>query len=233
MHYFRSRAAALYGTTLLATVIFLGVTAPPAVAQTPQGPAPMPQIFVSPFGEVFTAPTGEAYPVEAWFKAADTDGDGALTYAEFEADGARFFAHLDKDADGQLSYAELNAYETERTAQVSTLRGPRPEGGPAGREGGPPPGGGRGPAGGPPSGGRGAPMGGGNIIAMAGLLGVREPVKSADTNTSQSVTAQEWAAVTQRWMSLLDTDKDGKLTLTELPKTALQQAGATRGRNRR
>lgn len=221
---------------LSAAVILTLMPTSNATAQSagtaPSGPPPaMPQIFVSPFGEIFTAEEGHPYPVLNWFSGADTDADQILSYAEFAADGARWFALLDKDSDGQLSYSELNAYESERGASLGPQgRAPsRPQDRPQGA---PPPSGGRGPQGSPP-GGRGGAPGGGNLVAMAGLLGVREPVKSADTNTSQSVTSQEWEAVTRRWFTLLDSNRDGQLAFEELPKTQLQQATGNPRRQRR
>ncbi|NBW11217.1 MAG: hypothetical protein EBR82_24615 [Caulobacteraceae bacterium] len=130
--------------------------------------------------------------------------------------------------------------------------GGRPGGAPGGgasladndQEGGGMPGGGMGgPGGGGGRGSRGmdqAPRGGGghramaatSILAMAGLLNVPEPVKAADVDVNQRITPEEWARAGDRWFDLLDTDKDGVLTLAELPKTQLQQHGGM-GRGRR
>ncbi|RZJ96741.1 MAG: hypothetical protein EON88_06040 [Brevundimonas sp.] len=60
-------------------------------------------------------------------------------------------------------------------------------------------------------------------IAQAGLLGVPQPVKSADTDFNQYITRQEQERVAQRWFGLLDKDHDGRLTLAELPQTATQR----------
>ena len=79
----------------------------------PEGPPPPmgPQLFVSPFGEPYQSQPGEPYPVAAWFAAADTDGDGKVSKAEFMADGDRFFAALDANSDGIIGQAEIVAYE--------------------------------------------------------------------------------------------------------------------------
>jgi len=103
--------------------------------------------------------------------------------------------------------------------------------------GGPPGGGGMGGRGGPRGGGEGprsgGPRGGGaatSILAMAGLLNVPEPVKAADVDVNQRITPEEWSRAGDRWFQLLDTDKDGVLTLAELPQTQLQQHGGRMGR---
>jgi len=99
------------------------------------------------------------------------------------------------------------------------------------------PGGGRGSPGGgmgdgPRSGGHRGGMAATSILAMAGLLNVPEPVKAADVDINQRVTPEEWARAGDRWFDLLDTDKDGVLTLVELPRTQLQQRGGPGGHGR-
>jgi hypothetical protein len=99
-----------------------------------------------------------------------------------------------------------------------------------------------------PGGGRGGPGGGGgddgprrsglrgggatSVLAMAGLLNVPQPVKAADVDTNQRITPEEWSRAGDRWFQLLDTDKDGVLTLAELPRTQMQQRGEGRGPGR-
>jgi hypothetical protein len=193
-----------------------------------------PQIFISPFGEPFRGEPGVPYPVAAWFAGADADADGALTLEEFTADGLRFFGTLDRDGDGQIRPMEVGLYEARLDAAFAGVNGPMGGGGAPRR-------------GGRPS----APMSlaepqqGGNSgldqglgadrrraerssastsrIAQAGLLSVPQPIKSADTNFDQSITRQEQTAIAQRWFGLLDRDRDGRLTLAELPQTAMQR----------
>ena len=99
-------------------------------------------------------------------------------------------------------------------------------GGPGGGRGGPGGGmGGEGPRGGGHRGGMAAT----SILAMAGLLNVPEPVKAADVDVNQRITPEEWSRAGDRWFQLLDTDKDGVLTLAELPPTQLQQRGGRDG----
>lgn len=199
------------------------------------------EIFISPFGEPFVSEPGDPYPVAAWFAGADADHDGRLTAAEFSADGRRWFAVLDSDHDGLLTPGEIAAYE--RRIDTAFLG--------VGRMGGPGRGGGRwGGAGpmrqeGPQDDGRmGLGEGAGQEdevshiqpsvprvsaasesserMARAGLLAVPQPVRSADRNMDQRITAEEWAATSDRWFALLDTDHDGVLTLEALPRTAMQ-----------
>lgn len=82
------------------------------------------------------------------------------------------------------------------------------------------PGGGRGPAGGRTA------M---TPLAMANLLAVPQPVKSADQDMNQFITREEQVRVAQRWFGLLDTNHDGALTLAELPETGLQKGSARPG----
>src|SRR6185503_18497922 len=79
-------------------------------------------LFVSPAGEPFRAGPGEPYPVAAWFKAADADGDGKLTREEFVADAARFFQTLDANHDGVIDGQELKAYETRVVPEITEER---------------------------------------------------------------------------------------------------------------
>lgn len=219
------------------------------------GPPPQtgPQVFISPFGEPYQSQPGEPYPVAAWFKTVDTDADGKISQVEFTADGQRFFTALDANEDGVIGTGEIAAYEamTSRLFADSGLRGPGGRGPGGGRRGGPPSGGGLGFAGSgqeddgignPPmeaprrgrdtGGAYSGPRGGAvesSTLAMAGLLNVPEPVKAADTDTNQRVTPQEWTEVGNRWFRLLDTNRDGFLTLAELPQTGIQRGGGRRG----
>ena len=68
-------------------------------------------VFISPSGQPFRAPQGAPYPVAAWFKQADANGDGKLDHAEFLADAAAFFKVLDRNGDGIVSLAEVAYYE--------------------------------------------------------------------------------------------------------------------------
>lgn len=199
----------------------------------PGGPPPArPGLFVSPFGELFFSEPGAAWPVAAWFAGADADSDGRITLEEFTADGARQFRTLDVRRDDRLTPDEIAAYEQELAEARARLpgveggrRGPgrRLEGfggdrtlnlaEPAQQQGAR-----RTPRQRLPTG----PLAYGPIAA-AGFFNYPQPVKAADLDTNQTVTAQEWAQATERWFLALDVDRDGALTLAELPRTPLQQ----------
>ena len=196
----------------------------------PQGPRP--GLFVSPFGELFFSEPGAPWPVAAWFSGADADADDRVTSQEFAADGQRWFRALDLRRDDRLTPDEISVYEqslAQARARLPGMQGPRGAGvGPGAF------GGGAGMALGlagepqeegdrPPR--QRAPRGplGYGPIAAAGFFNYPEPVKAADLDINQTVTAQEWTQATERWFGVLDADHDGALTLAELPHTALQQ----------
>lgn len=105
------------------------------------------------------------------------------------------------------------------------------------------PGGGGGPgggAGGGPDGGSrlGGSGGGGRArayqpvrtpLAMANLLNIPQPVKAADLDVNQFITPEEWQRTSARWFGLLDRDKDGVLTLAELPALRTEGPGGGPG----
>ncbi|MGQ2989726.1 MAG: hypothetical protein ACT6RD_00800 [Brevundimonas sp.] len=216
------------------------------------GPPPMgPRVFVSPFGEPFDATPGQT-GVAVWFGGADGDGDGRLTPAEFDADGVRWFMVLDADRDGRIGPGEVAAYEAMIGARLGGMRGApggigpgsrprpgRPGGGPMGgaalndqiggqdMPGGGPGGGSR--MGGPRPGATGPYRPPATPLAMANLLNVPQPVKAADLDVNQFITSEEWQRTSARWFGLLDRDKNGVLTLAELPALRSGAPGAARG----
>ena len=195
------------------------------------------QLFISPMGEPFRAGNGEPYPVEVWFKAADTDGDGMLTRDEFRADALRFFKTLDKDGDGVLDDEELKAYENHVAPEVSADINAAEQAEAAANQ--------------PHSEDRGtrddAPTyylgNGGSRIdpALAAkfsqknnpLLSRRgagkfsflpepDPVRGCDTNIDFRVSLREWMEAAEKRFSRLDTAHTGRIARADLPLTPLQ-----------
>jgi len=185
-------------------------------------------LFVSPAGEPFRAPPGGPYPVAAWFAGADADKDGRLTPAEFAADAQRFVRSLDRNGDGVVDGFELGDYEHALPELSPQFEGARPEGpqagpGPVvrGRQGGRRRG--AGPAAAAPRQamrGAGLPRG----AAAFGLLNDPQPVAGADRDLDGRVSLDEARWTAERRFAQLDRDKDGVLTMAELPRTPVQAA---------
>lgn len=187
----------LPAVALAATIAF----ANPVLAQ-PGPPPGGPPLFLSPGGEPFR--TGDG--LGAWFDGADADHDGVLVLAEFRADAMRFFKVLDLNADGWVDGAENSNYERVIAPEITRLA----LGGPGG-----------GPRGGPrperpmisKAGKRPEPRQG---AAQYSLLNEPQPVRGADFDLNQRVSAEEWAKAAGRRFGLLDRDGDSKLTLATL-----------------
>ncbi len=97
--------------SLLPVLAAASMSAPAAAMQSTDPAAIARRLFVSPAGEPFRRASGAPRPIQAWFEQADTDRDGALTLAEFEADFARWFAVLDTDGDHEIEPDEVARYE--------------------------------------------------------------------------------------------------------------------------
>lgn len=220
-----TRALPLAFAASLTTLLAACAGAPVGGAENPFAAAgPPPEgLFISPFGEIFVSAPDAAWPSADWFAGADSNRDGAVDFEEFAADGRRWFTTLDTDRDGRLNQTEMLAYEA-RLRELST-----DEQGGGSRFG---PGVGLGERV------RMRPGGGAvrrqvqrdrngqiiyGVVAEAGYFNLPQPVKAADVNIDQRLTAEEWAAATQRWFLALDTDRDGRLTLATLPQTPLQR----------
>ena len=184
-----------------------------------QGPGA--RLFVSPAGQAFRPAGGGERPIEAWFRAADADRDGALKLDEFRADFARAFAAFDRDGDGEIEPDEVALYERDTLPEMASRGGPgggmirRPGGGEPGRmrRGG---------------GGGGGRRGGMAMMAGAGrfgLLAIPHPIMDADADFNRGVSRTEWDQAAGRRFVLLDRAQSGRLTLAELI--------ALRGRPRR
>ena len=150
--------------------------------------APGFDLFISPFGEPFRSPTGLA----EWFAGADSDHDGAVSLAEFRADGLRFHVRLDTNHDGRVDGFENTAYENEIAPEIlpqsAAFRNDRP--------------GGAGPA----------PRAQGLEGASTfGLLDEPQPVRGADLNYDGKITVEEQSKAAARRFALLDPEETGRL----------------------
>ncbi len=210
----------------------------------PDGPPPRPRerVFLSPMGEPFRAAADAGDPERAWFDGADTDRNGQLTPAEFQADAARFFATLDVGRDGEIDPADIERYETIVAPEVRSgsggMGGARGGGNRAGGGGGRSHGGGMGRGGGGGGGGMGGSGGGrrggsggsdgGSSAPQAtepvrqgagrySYLDIPEPVVAADANMNRGIDANEFAAAAASRFKLLDQNGDGMLSWVELP----------------
>jgi hypothetical protein len=192
-------------------------------------------LFVSPAGEPFRRGPESGPPIRAWFAGADRDGDGALSWPEFEADFARYFAVLDADHGGEIDPVEVARYETEILPEMAG-RGFGPGRGRAGGSMGAPPGGGvsgggrGGMSGGGRGGGRGGPGMGARMAMMSGaarfgLLPLSHPIMEADADFNRGVTLAEYTAAARHRFAALDSARDGRLTLAGLLQGRMRGPG--------
>jgi EF hand domain-containing protein len=197
-------------------------------------------LFVSPAGEPFRRTESGGPPIRAWFAQADGDGDGAVGWAEFEADFEHYFAVLDADHDGEIAPAEVTRYETEILPEMSSRA--FGAGGGQGRFMGAPGRGRRGGMGGGGGGGRGGfgrgesrgRSGAGARMAMMsgaarfGLLPISHPIMEADADFNRGVTLSEYGRAAARRFALLDRAHSGTLVLADLVQS-MRSAGPRRG----
>jgi hypothetical protein len=221
-----------------------GMNGPPGAR--PGAPGGMGRgLFVSPAGEPFRRAEGGPQPMRAWFDQADADHDGAIGWAEFEADFVRYFAILDSDHDGEIGPDEVAHYEGTILPEMAS-RGFGGGAGPGGMRGGGMGrgrggmGGGRGGMGGGMGGGGmrrggGAPQGG-SMAGMAmmsgaarfGIIAISHPIMDADTNFNRGVSREEFTQAAARRFAMLDTAHTGRLTLEQLVQIRMQAFGAGR-----
>lgn len=213
-------------------------------------------LFVSPAGEPFRGePDSPVCPLRTWFARADSDGDGALSRAEFRNDALRFFAVLDVDGNGYVDGLELQAYEHRIVPEIlgrgggpSAALASKPRLLPAalqmggGMGGGGMGGGGMGGGGGrrgrgggdpPAEGGEGGHRGleGGGGLARFGLLGEPEPVAASDLDLDGRITRVEFAARADQRFHSLDEAETGRLLPADLERRLRARGGRGPGPN--
>lgn len=212
------RISRVYGA---AAVMLFALAAGTATAQ-PAGPARRPPPQASPG---FISPAGLLYqgsdPVGAWWRAADADGDGALSEAELAADFERAAQALDGNRDGRLTTQEIRAYDQSIQAQmgdffapVRTIGGPRPEPErPPGGPGGPRPGG---PPGGPPGAGGPRPDADRPAPQPRRLPFGPPSMLAADLNGDEVLSQGERAALAHQVFARMAQAVPGRITMTAL-----------------
>ena len=186
--------------------------ADPAITVTGHAWAP----FISPMGEPFRARSAQDNTLERWFSQADLDHDRILTVDEMQRDAARFFAVLDSDGDREIDPDELVHYEWEVAPDIQVMARTRRQPGEAAA----------------------APrpfkedraelkrrseqdsaalgINGLQGAARYGLLNMPQPVAAADADFNRGISAVEFQQAAWTRFHLLDSDRSGRLTLTEL-----------------
>jgi hypothetical protein len=212
------------------------VGAPMAAAEDSFGPLGPANVFISPCGKPFRAKVGDPYPVAAWFKEADTNGDGKIDHAEFVADSLAFFKRLDRNGDGLISPQEVAWYEERIAPEVLGMRVEIDSRGvgmsrPLVWKTQGMPGGGRPGAGVDPGGGDGDETqhssrpydASGQGAAPYGFFVEPEPVTAADTGLRGLVSKEDFVRQADVHFRSLDASSSGVLTLATLPMTSAQR----------
>ena len=190
--------------------ILLAAAPPDAVVVTGHFWAP----FISPMGEPFRARAAGEDTLAKWFYQADRNRDGMLTPDEMQADAERFFATLDTDHDGEIGPDELVAYEWDIAPDIQLMSRTRPAPGETPAKSKHRPGDDVGPD-------RKARFESGNGHGFQGaarysLLNMPEPVAAADANFDRGISLAEFRQAAAERFVLLDSVRDGKLTLVHL-----------------
>ncbi|MEO9132221.1 MAG: EF-hand domain-containing protein [Sphingomonas sp.] len=188
----------------------------PAASQVPDGREGS-RLFISPMGEPFRADRDPQY---IWFDRADTNHDGALSRDEFDKDAARWFAVLDRKHDGEIDPGDIEYYETYLAPEirVDPYEGATASGGDDGDSSS------TRPSSHPKLG-----------AARYGYFDYPEPVMVADTNFNRGVDPREFQRAADTRFDLLDTNHDGKIERSELPKISALAGERTgkKGKRRR
>jgi Ca2+-binding EF-hand superfamily protein len=198
---------------LILPLLALAAQAEPPITVTARPWAP----FISPMGEPFRARTTADNTLALWFNQADRNRDGALTPDEMQADAERFFATLDTDHDGEIGPEELVHYEWEVAPEIqvnSRWKRSREQAAAEAQQGANQPRAGNGR-------GRGGVEGYDPNAAIQGaaryaLLNIPQPVAAADADLNRGITLAEFRQAASYRFRLLDTKRQGRLTLLEL-----------------
>lgn len=196
---------------LLFSSLILAATSSAAMA------APGGRLFISPMGQPFRSEPGGPAPQDLWFNAADTDHDGSLSPAEFQADAKRFFAMLDVKGDGEIDPDDIEYYETVLAPEIRVRDFSGMQRSAASEF-----------EGGEDTTRRDASA---NRVrqgaARYSYFDYPEPVIVADRNFNRGVDPAEFAFAANARFAVLDKNGDGKIAHDELPKLV---AGPAPGR---
>ena len=169
--------------------------------------------FISPMGEPFRARSRSDDTLALWFAQADRNQDALLTPDEMQSDAERFFMRLDSNHDGEIDPEEVVAYEWEVAPEIQVNSRWRRSGGQAAAD--------RSRVG---ATGRteatdrhdGYQVDGLQGAARYALLNIPEPVAAADADFNRAITLGEFRKAAVYRFQLLDSDRQGKLTLQKL-----------------
>ncbi|HJU77638.1 MAG TPA: EF-hand domain-containing protein [Sphingomicrobium sp.] len=202
------------GLTLMIVPILAAAAAAdePPIMVTGRSWAP----FISPMGEPFRARAAGEDTLARWFNQADRNRDGALTSTEMEADAERFFARLDADGNGQIEPEELVQYEWELAPEIQVASrwkrsrpaasGARASSGETARR---------------SERAEHVPSSDGLAYGLQGaaryaLLNIPQPVAAADADFDRAITLGEFRLAARYRFQLLDSRRQGRLTLAGL-----------------
>lgn len=209
-------AVSIFLPALLAAAVQTPV--PPSTPITVTGHPWAP--FISPMGEPFRAHAPSDDTLAKWFRQADRNRDGLITADEMIADADRFFAVLDTNHDGQIDPDELDHYEWDIAPEIQVNARTRR------RPGEPAPAAVQSDSAGDQPRSRGrhrhdedSSLGLGGALqgaARYGLLNIPEPVAAADTDFNRAISHAEFRQAALARFQLLDSARQGRLTLAQL-----------------
>jgi Ca2+-binding EF-hand superfamily protein len=177
-------------------------------------PLPGSADFISPAGEPFHSPD-RLSGAEHWFSAADSNHDGRLSLAEFQADARRFFDRLDVDKNGQIEPNEIERYETVIAPEIR-VESTVPEYVPSSGDGG--------------SNQKSPPYPTRFGAGRYSYIDIAEPIVSMDMNLDRAISKLEFERAIRTRFTVLDANGDGVIVRGELPKISLP--GGKRGKRR-